>query len=156
MFSRGHGTVKVNNTRNFNIFWTSDFNMSIKPKEFQAFLNLIWVHDFKMLIKPKEFQWFWCAPLVFHWCNLNMKPSQIGIRCSGTRKCSKRYQIDHFCQGFFSAIQPCEIQIMLQCEILKCEILKCEILKLRYWNTTITNNCMHVLSAKKCRVGWHN
>ena len=38
--------------------------------------------------------------------NLNSKLSQIGIRWSGTRKCSQRYQIDHFCQGFFSAIQP--------------------------------------------------
>ena len=35
--------------------------------------------------------------------NPNMKPSQIGIWCSGTRKCSQRYEIDHFCQGFFQA-----------------------------------------------------
>ena len=37
--------------------------------------------------------------------NLNMKPSLIGIRCPGTRKCSQRYEIDHFCQWHFSAIQ---------------------------------------------------
>ena len=37
------------------------------------------------------------------------KPSQIGIRCSRTRKCSQRYEIDYFCQGIFSAIQPSEI-----------------------------------------------
>ena len=36
----------------------------------------------------------------------NTKSSQIGIWCSGTRKCSKRYGIDHFCQGYFSVIQP--------------------------------------------------
>ena len=33
--------------------------------------------------------------------NFNSKLSQIGIRWSGTRKCSQRYQIDHFYQGFF-------------------------------------------------------
>ena len=33
--------------------------------------------------------------------SLNLKMSQIGIRCSRTRKCSQRYEIDHFCQGFF-------------------------------------------------------
>ena len=38
--------------------------------------------------------------------NFNSKLSQIGIRWSGTRKCSQRYGIDHFYQVFFSAIQP--------------------------------------------------
>ena len=38
--------------------------------------------------------------------NPSTKLSQIGIWCSRTRKCSQRYEIDHFCQGFFSAIQP--------------------------------------------------
>ena len=37
----------------------------------------------------------------------NTKWSQIGIWCSGTRKCSQRYEIDHFCQGFF---QPCKLR----------------------------------------------
>ena len=32
--------------------------------------------------------------------NLSTKPSQIGIRCSGTKKCSQRYEIDHFCPRF--------------------------------------------------------
>ena len=41
--------------------------------------------------------------------NPNTKSSQIGIRCSGTKKCSQRYEIDHFCLGIFSAIQPSEI-----------------------------------------------
>ena len=27
------------------------------------------------------------------------KPSQTGIRCSGTRRCSQRFEIDHFCQA---------------------------------------------------------
>ena len=31
--------------------------------------------------------------------------SQIGIWYSGTQKCSQRYEIDHFCSCFFSAIQ---------------------------------------------------
>ena len=39
----------------------------------------------------------------------NLKMSQIGTRCSGTNKCSQRYEIDYFCQVFFSAIQPTEI-----------------------------------------------
>ena len=42
---------------------------------------------------------------------------QIGIRCSGTRKCSQRYEIDHFCQGFFSCIQPSEIPPEIPLEI---------------------------------------
>ena len=37
--------------------------------------------------------------------NFNSKLSQIGIRWSGTRKCSQTYEIDHFYQGLFSAIQ---------------------------------------------------
>ena len=31
--------------------------------------------------------------------------SQIGIRCSGTQKCSQRFEIDHFCPGNISAIR---------------------------------------------------
>ena len=54
--------------------------------------------------------------------NVNSKLSQIGIRWSGTRKCSQRYQIDHFCQGFFSGIQPSEIPIGIPPE-LPAEIL---------------------------------
>ena len=41
--------------------------------------------------------------------NLTLKPTQIGVRCSGTRKWSKRFNIDHFCQGFCSAIQSSEM-----------------------------------------------
>ena len=41
--------------------------------------------------------------------NLNMKSSQNGIWCSGTRKWIQRYEIDHFCQGHISAIRPPEI-----------------------------------------------
>ena len=40
---------------------------------------------------------------IFSTLNPNLKPTQIGVRCSGTKKCSQRYQIDHFCQGFFSS-----------------------------------------------------
>ena len=49
--------------------------------------------------------------------NLNPRMTQIGIRCSGTRKCSQRYEIDHFCQGFFSCIQPSEIPIEIPPEL---------------------------------------
>ena len=31
---------------------------------------------------------------------LEFENEQIGIRCSGTRKCSQSFGIDHFCQGF--------------------------------------------------------
>ena len=33
--------------------------------------------------------------------SLNFKMSQIGILCSRAKKCSQKYAIDHFCQGFF-------------------------------------------------------
>ena len=53
--------------------------------------------------------------------NPNWKSTQIVIRCSGTKKYSQRYQIDYFCQGFFSAIQsseiPSEIPLELSLEI---------------------------------------
>ena len=39
---------------------------------------------------------------------LNSKMSKIGIRWSGTKKCSQRYEIDHFCLGIFAGIQPSE------------------------------------------------
>ena len=38
----------------------------------------------------------------------NLPTSQIGIRWSGTKKCSQRYEIDHFCLGIFAGIQPSE------------------------------------------------
>ena len=34
------------------------------------------------------------------------KTGQIGIGCSRTRKCSQRYEIDHFWPWFFSGVQP--------------------------------------------------
>ena len=97
----------------FQWFWCvhsmSNFKMSIKPKEFQWFWCVRSMSNFKMLIKPKEFQWFWC---VSQWANepmsqsANPPTSQIGIRWSGTKKCSQRYEIDHFCLGIFAGIQP--------------------------------------------------
>ena len=87
----------------------SNFKMSITPKEFQWFWCVRSMSNFKMLIKPKEFQWFWC---VSQWANepmsqsANLPTSQIGIRWSGTKKCSQRYEIDHFCLGIFAGIQP--------------------------------------------------
>ena len=41
--------------------------------------------------------------------NINTKSSEIGIQCSGSKKCSQRYEIDHFCLGIFPFIQPSEI-----------------------------------------------
>ena len=49
--------------------------------------------------------------------NLNLRMTQIGIRCSGTKKCSQRYHIDHFCPGFFSCFQPSEIHIEIPPEL---------------------------------------
>ena len=37
------------------------------------------------------------------------KRSQIGIRCSGTKKYSQRFEIGHFCPGTFSALQSSKI-----------------------------------------------
>ena len=76
----------------------------------------------------KELQWF-CGGHGFfssseHICNVNHKNSmfanpsrtrnnstkaiQIGISCSGTKKCSQKYKINYFCLRIFSAIQPSE------------------------------------------------
>ena len=38
----------------------------------------------------------------------NLPTSQIGVRWFGTKKCSQRYEIDHFCVGIFAGIQPSE------------------------------------------------
>ena len=52
--------------------------------------------------------------------NPNLEPTQIGVRCSGTRKCSQRYENDQFCQWLFSAIlrNATEIPSELHLEIL--------------------------------------
>ena len=71
--------------------------------------NLSLNRYFKMSMKPKEIVWIWCAPSMFHWCNLNMKPCQIGILWSGTRNCPQRCEINHFCPGSVSAVQLSEI-----------------------------------------------
>ena len=42
-------------------------------------------------------------------CIRACKSSQIGIWCSGTKKCSQRHEIGHFCKGNISAIWPSEI-----------------------------------------------
>ena len=39
--------------------------------------------------------------LVFHWCNPDVKPSQIRIWCSRTKKCSQRHEINHLCLWIF-------------------------------------------------------
>ena len=38
--------------------------------------------------------------------SFNLKRSQIGIRCSRTKKCSQTLEINHFCPGICSAFQP--------------------------------------------------
>ena len=45
------------------------------------------------------------------------KASQIGIWCSGAKKCSQKNEINHFCLGYFSAIQPSEIPSEIPPEI---------------------------------------
>ena len=37
---------------------------------------------------------------------LQHETEPIGIRCSGNRKCSQRFEINHFCQSICLAIQP--------------------------------------------------
>ena len=49
--------------------------------------------------------------------NLNLRMTQIGIRCSRAKKYSQRYQIGYFCQGFFSCIQPSEIPLEIPPEL---------------------------------------
>ena len=50
-------------------------------------------------IQPSDFFYglIWCDMML----NPNLKPSQIGIRCSGTRKCSQMIEIDYFCLCIF-------------------------------------------------------
>ena len=49
--------------------------------------------------------------------NPNLKSTPIGIRCSGNRKCSQRYEINNFCHGLFSAIRPSEMPPKIPLEI---------------------------------------
>ena len=58
--------------------------------------------------------YFYSSSTMSSTLNLNPRMTQIGIRCSGTKKCSQRYQINHFCQGFFSAIQSQKISVSEQ------------------------------------------
>ena len=101
--------------KQFHWFWCvrsmSNFNMSMKPREIQWFWCVCSMSNFNMSIKPNELQWFGC---VSHSANepmsqsANLPTSQIGVRWSGTKKCSQRYEIDHFCLGIFAGIQPSE------------------------------------------------
>ena len=54
---------------------------------------------------------------MFSALNLNLRMTQIGIWCSGTRKCSQRCEINHFCQGFVSAIQSSEMHPEIPSEL---------------------------------------
>ena len=47
----------------------------------------------------------------------NSKPTQIRVRCSGTDKCSQRYQIGPFCLCLFSGIQPSDIPLEIPPEL---------------------------------------
>ena len=75
-------------------------------------IRVSWIHDWLMSIKPKELQWFWCVsqsanePMSQ---SANLPTSHIGVRWSGTKKCSQRYEIDHFCLGIFAGIQPSNV-----------------------------------------------
>ena len=74
------------------------------PHKNKVFVNSWFIRYFKMFTKPKEFQSFWSVGSMSLTPSLNLKMSQIGIRCSRAKKCSQKYEIDNFCQGFFSAI----------------------------------------------------
>ena len=97
--------------KEFEWFWCvclmSNFKMSINPQEFQWSWCVCSMANFKMSIKPKELQRFWCVsqsanePMSQ---SANLPTSQIGVRWSGTKKCSQRYEIDHFCLGIFAGI----------------------------------------------------
>ena len=100
--------VRLKNLRNFNTFWTSD-QKNIRN------LNTFRAPDRCAIEKPKEFQYL----LIIRSKNIRnlntlcvvlniefyYKTEQIGTRCSGTQKCSQRFEIDHFCPGNISAIQ---------------------------------------------------
>ena len=47
----------------------------------------------------KGFQWFWCVPSMLHGCNPNMKPSQIGIRCSRPENAPRGSKSTTFAKG---------------------------------------------------------
>ena len=74
------------------------------PYKNKGLVNSCFIQNLKISIKPKEFQSFWSVGSMSSTLNPNLKMSQIGIRCSGTKKCSQRYEIDHFCLRIFAGI----------------------------------------------------
>ena len=79
------------------------------PYKNKGLVNSCFIQNLKISIKPKEFQSFWSVGSMSSTLNPNLKMSQIGIRCSGTKRCSQRYEVDHFCLGIFAAIHSSEI-----------------------------------------------
>ena len=86
------------------------------PYKNKGLVKLWFLQYFNLLIKPNECQVFWSVGSMSSTLKPNLKMSQIGIRWFGTKKCSQRYEINHFWWGFFSAIQPSEIppEILLE------------------------------------------
>ena len=85
--------------------------MLTKPKEFKAFLNLWLVHEFNILIKPKEFQWFRCGHGKAMDQHVNKTNGiSMNLVCSSKpnrdlvvldQKMFQRYEIDNFYLGMF-------------------------------------------------------
>ena len=101
------------------------------PYKNKGLVNSCFIQYLKMLIKPYKFQSFWSVgsiSLTLITKNLHAWPSRPTKPkyktkpkrdpVPGTRKCSQRYEIDHFCPGFFPAIQSCEIPFEIPFGIL--------------------------------------
>ena len=86
--------IRSNNIRNLNTFRAPDRCAIEKPKEFQYFL----------IIRSKNIRNLNSLCVVLN-IEFQYKTEQNGIRCTGSQKCSQRFEIDHFCPGNISAIQ---------------------------------------------------
>ena len=74
------------------------------PYNNKGLVNSCFNQNLNISIKPKEFPSFWSIGSMSSTLNPNLIRIRIGIRCSGTKKCSQKYEINHFCLGIFSAI----------------------------------------------------
>jgi len=85
---RVHGSLLLILIRNYNGFLVDmDLFRSSESSFEQGITMVSWIHG------------------SFKFADSLPKRSQIGIRCSGTKKYSQRFEIGHFCPGTFSALQ---------------------------------------------------
>ena len=86
------------NARNFNHFAMTDRCHGVVMLEAHSknkgLVNRWFLQYFETSIIPMNVQSFWSVGL-----------SQIGLESSETKKCSQRFEIDHFCWRIFSALQ---------------------------------------------------